>query len=124
MVPGADDLFKTTTFNDLYPYVRQLRQSYGMEVDTDASFDEIKTSITRFRKIVGVVRSGAEECRSWDELLAFMLDRIASAEDVPSDRNEMVVFAMRNNWMVEVCNYITQVIQENADIDEGVEDGR
>jgi hypothetical protein len=115
MIDGADGLFKTTTFNDLYLYVRGKRQEFGMEIDSDRSFEEIKDTITRFRKIVGNVRTQADECRSWDELQSLMLKKIETADDVPLDRNEMVVFAMRNDWMIETYNYISQMIQEGED---------
>lgn len=115
MIEGAEGLFMTTTFNDLYMYVRNKRQEYGMEIDTDSAFEEAKEIITRFRKVVGLIRADADECRSWDELQVLMADKLSKMDDVPTDRNEMVFFAIRNEWAVGTYNYIVQMIQEGEE---------
>lgn len=112
MLQGAEDMFRTTTFNDLFLWVRNKRQEFGMEIDSDKAFEETKEVITRFRKVVGLIRVDADECRSWEELLSLMLDKLNKMEDVPVDRNEMVFFSMRNDWAVGTVNYINQMIQE------------
>ena len=115
MIDGAGDLFKTTTFNELYLWVRAKRQEFGMSIDDDISFDESKDVITRFRKVVGTMSNAADECRDWDELLAMIQDRMEKMEDVPNNRNEMVFFAMRNEWVVSLYNYVMQMTQEGEE---------
>lgn len=115
MIEGADNLFKTTTFNDLYLWVRNKRQEFGMDIDSDAAFDETKEVITRFRKVIGLIRSEADDCRSWEDIYNLMLDKLSKMDDVPTDRNEMVFFAMRNEWAVGLVNLINQMISEEDD---------
>jgi len=118
MIEQFENLFMTSSFNDLYSYVRDKRTEYGMEVDTDKAFEETKSVITRFRKYVSQTATLCDNCKKAEEMFTIIAERLAQCDDVPATRQEMVFFAMRDEWLIGVYNVLATVINESEDDDE------
>lgn len=113
-----EDLFRSSSFADLFGTVEQIRGSFGLPVGSDESFDATKKCIVRFRKYLGLMQDSAKECQTWEELLDVTNAKIASADDVPENREEMAFFVLRDQYLMGLFNYATAMISE-----EGEEDG-
>ena len=116
MIEGIEYMFTTSRFSDLYGYVRQKRRDFGLEVDTDESFEEAKAIITRFRKYVSTAGNSVKlNCNDLDDVKALILERIETADDVPTSRNEMVFIDMRDEWLTGIYNVLNEMTKEDDD---------
>lgn len=115
MIPEMEQMFMTQTFSSLYEYIESMKERLGMEHHTDKSFETTKALVTRYRKYIGQMRDAAMECKTWEDLVRLIENRIGSADDTPADRIDMAFNMMRDEYLISAYNYCMQQIQEVDD---------